>query len=64
MNDTVTTPAPKPQGGMAASLVGVGIGWLAGKAAALGVHVDAGTQASVSLGVYALVHRFLGRWGI
>lgn len=52
------------QGGWVASLIGAGIGYLAGKLAVVGVHVEPGTQAAVTVAVYGVVHRFLGRWGI
>lgn len=54
----------KPQGGITASLIGAAIGWGAGKLAAIGIHVDPGAQAAIAIGVYGVVHRLLGRFGI
>jgi hypothetical protein len=54
----------QPQGGIVASVIGAGIGFLAGKLAAFGVHLDAGAQAAVTIAVYGVVHRLLGRFGI
>lgn len=54
----------KPQGGVAAALIGAAIGWGAGKLVAIGVHIDPEAQAAITVGVYGLVHRLLGRFGI
>lgn len=54
----------KHQGGIAASLVGALIGFGVGKLAAWGIQVGPEAQAAITVAVYGVVHRLLGRWGI